>query len=105
MTPLLHYCQHKPIVLFLGLQLSELGQLQKQHTDAWMALWHRGVIEVDGNIQLARTLSASQYYIFSSVPDTDDIQWPFIGLSPSGLAWGDDQVTILPVSSQLQLHV
>jgi len=76
-----------------GLQLSKSEQLRKLHTDAWTSLWHRGVIEVDGNLQLARTLSAGQYYILSSVPDADDPDWPFIGLSPSGLAWGDEQVT------------
>jgi len=74
------------------LQLSQSGQLRRLHTDAWSSLWHHGRIDVDGDLQLARTLSASQYYILSSVPDSDDPRWPFVGLSPSGLAWGDDQV-------------
>jgi len=50
------------------------------------------MIEVDSDLQLARAVSASQYYILSSVPDVDDVHWPFVGLSPSGLAWGDEQV-------------
>jgi len=75
-----------------GLQLSKLGQLRKLHTDAWTSLWHRGMIEVNAGLQLARTVSASQYYIFSSMPDADDLYWPFVGLSPCGLAWGDEEV-------------
>jgi len=76
-----------------GLQLSKSRQLRKLHTAAWTSLWRRGVIEVDGDLQLARCVSASQYYLLSSVPDADDPLWPFVGLSPSGLAWGDEQVT------------
>ena len=80
------------LLCLLGLQLSQSGQLRRLHTDAWSSLWHRGRIEVGGDLQLARTVSASQYYILSSVPDSDDPSWPFVGLSPSGLAWGDDEV-------------
>jgi len=76
----------------LGLRLSESGKLRKLHTDAWTSLWHRGNIEVDSDLQLARAVSASQYYIFSSIPDVDDLRWPFVGLSPCGLAWGDKEV-------------
>ena len=83
------------VLHLLGLQLSQSGQLRRLHVGAWSALWHRGRIDVDGDLQLARVLSASQYYILSSVPDADDPYWPFVGLSPSGLAWSDDQVTHL----------
>lgn len=72
--------------------MSRSGQLRTLHTDAWSSLWRRGRIDTDGDLRLARAVSASQYYILSSVPDTDDPHWPFIGLSPSGLAWGDEQV-------------
>jgi len=75
-----------------GLQLSKSSQLRKLHVDAWSSLWHRGMIEVDSDLQLARAVSASQYYILSSVPDVDDLHWPFVGLSPSGLAWGAEKV-------------
>ena len=75
-----------------GLQLSKSSQLRKLHVDAWSSLWRRGMIEVDGDLQLARAVSASQYYILCSVPDIDDLHWPFVGLSPSGLAWGDEKV-------------
>jgi len=71
------------------------------HVDAWTSLWRRGTMEVDSDLHLARAVSASQYYILSSVPDVDDPRWPFIGLSPSGLAWGDDQV-ITQQHTQLQ---
>jgi len=82
-------------VCLLGLRLSQSRQLRRLHTDAWSSLWRRGRIDFTGDIRLARALSASQYYILSSVPDTDDPYWPFVGLSPSGLAWGDEQVTNL----------
>jgi len=81
----------------IGLQLIRSSELRKLHTDAWASLWRRGRIEVIGDLQLARALSASQYYILSSVPDSDDPHWPFVGLSPSGLAWGDEQVTLTAV--------
>jgi len=79
----------------LGLQLSKSNQLRELHVDAWSSLWRRGMIEVDADLQLARTMSASQCYILSSVPDVDDLLWPFVGLSPSGLPWVDDQVMIM----------
>jgi len=76
----------------LGLRLSKSPKLRRLHTDAWTSLWSRGKIEVISDLQLARIVSASQYYILSSVPDADDPLWPFVGLSPCGLAWGDEEV-------------
>jgi len=83
---------HQLLLCLPALQLSKTNQLRQLHTDAWTSLWQRGKIEVDGSPQLAHALSASQYYILSSIPDADDPHWPFIGLSPSGLAWGDEEV-------------
>jgi trehalose/maltose hydrolase-like predicted phosphorylase len=75
-----------------GEQLLQLGNLRTEHTKQWIATWNNGSIEVEGNSTIARAVIGSQYYIFSSLPSTEDTSWPFIGLSPSGLAWGDSEV-------------
>lgn len=76
------------------MQLIESGQIRFMHTEGWLSVWHSGNIEVEGNVTIGRALAASQYYILSSLPTTTvDNIWPFVGLSPCGLAWGDEDVS------------
>ena len=49
-----------------------------------------GVVEVTGDLELARVVLASQYYLLSSLPSQHSARPlpPFCGLSPGSLAYG-----------------
>ena len=64
--------------------------LFSSHVTEWTGLWARGRVDVEGNLTLARINYASLYYITSSLPLHEDRLWPFVGLSPGGLAHGSD---------------
>lgn len=51
------------------------------HVKAWKELWDAGRIEVDGDLNLAQTISGSLYYTLSSLRSSR-----VFGLSPGGLA-------------------
>jgi trehalose/maltose hydrolase-like predicted phosphorylase len=63
-------------------QLTALGeqQLLKEHIDEWASIWEAG-LEVGGDIDLARALNSSQYYILSSIRSG----WDY-SLSPGSLS-------------------
>ncbi|XP_074653505.1 protein-glucosylgalactosylhydroxylysine glucosidase-like [Tubulanus polymorphus] len=63
--------------------------LMKQHVLAWFDLWNTGRITLDGNLQLSQGIFSSYYNLLSALPVKDDEQWPYVGLSPTGLAYGD----------------
>lgn len=64
----------------------------QEHVQAWEAVWDNGVIQVEGNTQLAKVVYGSLYYILSSLPvtttKTHTTNEQFYGLSPGGLAYG-----------------
>ncbi len=53
-----------------------------------MDLWQNGRIDVSGNLKLAKAIYGSLYYLTSSIPLVNDPSWPYIGLSPGGLPFG-----------------
>ena len=55
---------------------------------AWRELWSRGRVDVSGNATVARAVYASLFYTLCSLPTNDDLQSPYIGLSPAGLPYG-----------------
>lgn len=55
-------------------------QLFKDHVDEWASVWEAG-LEVDGDLDLARALNSSQYYILSSIRS----DWEY-SLSPGSLS-------------------
>ena len=77
---------------FSGVQLvMSNDQLYKDHVEEWTNLWQSGRIDVSNNMKLAKALYGSIYYILSSLPLDSDPQWPYIGLSPTGLPFGDSE--------------
>lgn len=66
-------------------------QLYAQHVEAWSHLWANGSIVVVGNERLSRAVYGSLYYILSSMPVKPDLTWPYIGLSPTGLPFGNTE--------------
>ena len=71
------------------------GTLFSSHVSEWEALWQRGYIEMYGNDSMALETNAALYYLFSSLPLKADPVWPFVGMSPGGLAHGDGDKVIL----------
>ena len=43
---------------------------------------------MNGNTGLALETTASLYYLYTAVPLKSDVIWPFVGMSPGGLAHG-----------------
>ncbi|CAG5116720.1 unnamed protein product [Candidula unifasciata] len=67
----------------------EEGTLLSSHVNEWNKLWSSGRIDVEGDANIAKLNYASLYYILSSLPSNGSRKdWPFIGLSPCGLAHG-----------------
>lgn len=64
------------------------GTLFTSHVEAWESLWNEGRIDLAGNDSIALTTYAGLYYLLSSLPLENSQSWPFIGLSPEGLAHG-----------------
>ncbi|XP_067686916.1 uncharacterized protein [Haliotis asinina] len=70
--------------------LSDNNLVFQRHVDAWTAKWNNGHIEIKDNLQLAKLVHGSFYYIMSSLP-SEKTYLPtnqFYGLSPGGLANG-----------------
>ena len=65
-------------------------ELLSLHHSAMTSLWSEGVLEVWGDLELARVVLASQYYLLSSLPSLHSVRPlpPFCGLSPGSLAYG-----------------
>ena len=93
--------------LAAGSRLRRRGRLFSSHAAAWRAAWARGRIDVRGaDTRVGRASAASLYSILSALPPhpytphpnqssyPHPKQSPFIGLSPSGLAYGDNNVRI-----------
>ncbi|CAG5116719.1 unnamed protein product, partial [Candidula unifasciata] len=67
----------------------ENNSLLTSHVKHWSSLWQRASIDVEGDLHISRINYASLYYILSSLPwQPVRSDWPFIGLSPGGLAHG-----------------
>ncbi|XP_059156328.1 protein-glucosylgalactosylhydroxylysine glucosidase-like isoform X2 [Physella acuta] len=65
------------------------GTLLANHVSEWTKVWTNGRIDTKGDVSVARLNYASLYYILSSLPfNGSRPDWPFIGLSPGGLAHG-----------------
>ncbi|XP_071079962.1 protein-glucosylgalactosylhydroxylysine glucosidase-like [Haliotis cracherodii] len=71
-----------------AMALMSNGTLYSSHVAAWGDLWEKGRVDVEGNLTLARINYACLYYLTSSLPLKEDAAWPFVGLSPGGLAHG-----------------
>ena len=85
--------------------MRDRAKLQAQHTAGWREIWERGRVDVGGNPSLATAAYSALYYILSSMPvDQHDPSWPFIGLSPGGLAHGPrEEVRRLTLCSSVSL--
>nr|KAI8741141.1 acid trehalase-like protein 1 [Biomphalaria glabrata] len=65
------------------------GQLLNLHVNEWNSIWQKGRIDVKGDVTIARHNYGTLYYLLSSLPSNGNRKdWPFIGLSPGGLAHG-----------------
>ncbi|XP_019643989.1 PREDICTED: acid trehalase-like protein 1 [Branchiostoma belcheri] len=66
------------------------GDLYPTHLEAWRKVWDAGRIEVEGNLDLQKTINGALYYILSSLPAQNHYGTAnqFYGLSPGGLANG-----------------
>ena len=73
----------------------QAGKLYVDHAEAWLAVWKKGRIDVDGDEDLARAIYGSYYAILSSLPLEEDPLQSFVGLSPEGLPWGAVDVSKL----------
>ena len=71
-----------------GRGLARSSRLRRLHAEAWLRRWQEGRIDVAGNLPLARAIYGSYYYLLINIPWEQDPDWPFVGLSPCGLAWG-----------------
>ena len=64
---------------------------EEDHKAGWRLLWEGGRVEVEGDEKVARTAVSSQYSLYSNLPFSNVFD-DFVGLSPSGLSWGDTTV-------------
>ena len=64
--------------------------LYAEHAAGWEALWANGAIDIEGDDKLAKSIVGSIYYIMQSVPLEEDPITPYVGLSPSGLPYGQN---------------
>ncbi|CAL1536284.1 unnamed protein product [Lymnaea stagnalis] len=72
------------------------GELLERHVSKWTNVWQRGRIDVTGDMAIARLNYACLYYILSSLPfNGGREEWPFVGLSPGGLAHGSADMDYL----------
>ncbi|XP_055956935.1 protein-glucosylgalactosylhydroxylysine glucosidase-like [Patella vulgata] len=74
------------------IRTQNIGNDSLNHVDSWADKWTKGRIEVGGDTELNTLVHSSMYYTLSSLPSTDPNQpnEPFYGLSPEGLANGDN---------------
>ena len=73
----------------LGSNLTQYGELYNHHVEAWIDVWNSGHIDVVGNLKLAQAVYGSWYYILSSMPVIGSESMEYVGLSPSGLPYGE----------------
>lgn len=64
----------------------------QSHTDYWHKIWQEMDISVIGNDHLDSVIHSSMFFLFSSLPslNTSQPRNMFYGLSPSGLAKGEE---------------
>lgn len=75
------------------------SRLLTDHVAEWNKMWSRASIDVEGDLHVSRINYASLYYILSSLPWVPNNKtWPFIGLSPGGLAHGAEGKVIYSFS-------
>ena len=70
---------------------NSLDDLLAQHYTSWDHIWSSGNVQVEGDMDLARVILASQYYLYSSLPVPELSSRPlpdFCGMSPGGLSYG-----------------
>ncbi|KAK7507084.1 hypothetical protein BaRGS_00001935 [Batillaria attramentaria] len=79
---------HMTFLTSVSLSRMKKGTLFSSHVAGWNLVWRRGSIQLTGNTSMALTTNVALYYLLSSLPLTNDITWPFVGLSPGGLAHG-----------------
>ncbi|KAL0484176.1 acid trehalase-like protein [Acrasis kona] len=72
--------QEKSIQLHETLAPQNEDALHQHHTSEWDSIWESG-LDIEGDINTARVLNSSQYYILSSIRS----DWSF-SLTPGGLA-------------------
>ena len=68
-----------------------VDHLLNLHYEGWGEIWSTGNVQVEGDINLARVVLASQYYLYSSLPYPSLSARPlpsFCGISPGGLSYG-----------------
>lgn len=80
-------------------------KLYDWHVKGWLDLWSHGRIEIEGNLPIARAAAASLYNILTSLPEREDPLQSFIGLSPCGLSWGDEEVSSHLSFRDLAVHL
>lgn len=73
----------------LAQSLIQKDLLYESHKAAWKEVWDHGRIEIGGNEKINKAVIGSQYYLFSSIPNKLNPKNEYIGLSPSGLPFGD----------------
>ncbi|KAK7104585.1 protein-glucosylgalactosylhydroxylysine glucosidase-like [Littorina saxatilis] len=64
------------------------GTLFSSHIALWESLWEQGRLDLMGNVSMAISTNAALYYLYSALPLKPDVTWPFVGMSPGGLAHG-----------------
>jgi trehalose/maltose hydrolase-like predicted phosphorylase len=69
------------------------NRLFRMHTDAWAKVWEEGSVEMEGDTQIAKITTFSQYYLLASLPTITANQPPphqeFVyGISRGSLAKG-----------------
>lgn len=70
-------------------QALKYGTLLSSHVEEWEKIWQKGRVDIEGDLKIARITYGALYYLYSSLPfNGSDPNWPFIGMSPGGLAHG-----------------
>ncbi|CAG0920549.1 unnamed protein product [Notodromas monacha] len=80
----------------LGLTISDMKLMQPEelmdsHVAAWTERFNNFVISVKGDLEMAKVVQGSIYYLMSSTPSHNEFvaSERFFGLSPGSLAYGD----------------
>ena len=77
--------------------------LLPSHVESWAKQWRQGRIDVSGNLRLAQAIYGSLYYLLSSVPTHNNDSWPYIGLSPGGLPFGQGTEVVTKLDILLEI--
>ena len=68
-----------------------MDDLLQLYYNSWDEIWSTGNVQVEGDLELARVLLGSQYYLYTSLPFPSLSARPlpqFCGMSPGGLSYG-----------------